>query len=362
MKIVTNAKELTDTIKDITRGVEQVQSLTLEATKGGLIVMAQNAGKIIALRIKDSKVEEKGAFTVKPEILLGLLKNRKELEMELKDNTVSFKVPSSKSYTGNFVTLPVDKIVMETEAANVNFSDEFVALLNLVVPAVSINDVHLGKMNPLPVFIKLSSKGAEFSCSNDSHLAYARSTSQKFKAEALMCLPAGTIPMVNSIAKNAAYKLAVTESSIFASNDTFRYRIPLEQFDQAISLDDAKGLIKQLKGEKSSGCITVKTPELAKTLDNLMSVYEENVPVEFLIKEGSLRVRTKTNYGSVSDTLKGKDSKDMKVAVNVHPQVLGDILLRIRGAAVTINVVPDKCLLLEATVDGIEYTYSCILL
>jgi len=361
MKIVVNAKELTDIIKDITKGVEQVQSLTFEASKG-LVVTAQNAGKVIALRVKDAKISEKGLFTVKPEVLVGLLKNRKELEMELKDACVAFKAPSSKSYSGNFVTLPDEKISMETEATNLNFTDEFIATLNTIVPAVSINDVHLGKMNPLPVFIKLSSKGAEFSCANDSHMAYARMSATKFKSDALMCLPAGTIPMMNSIAKNQAYKLSVTESSIFASNESFRYRVPLEQFDQAISLDDAKGLIKQLKGEKSSGCITVKTAELAKTLDNLMSVYEENVPVEFLIKEDSLRIRTKTNSGSVSDTLKGKDSKDMKIPVNVHPQVLGDILLRAKSPTITIMVVPNKCLMIETKVDGVEYIYSCILL
>lgn len=361
MKIVVNAKELTDVIKDITKAVEQVQSLTFEAGKV-LVVTAQNAGKVIAIKVKDAKILEKGAFTVKPEVLIGLLKNRKELEMELRDGSVSFKAPASKTYSGNFVTLPDEKVSLDTEATNLNFTDEFVAVLNTIVPAVSINDVHLGKMNPLPVFVKLSGKGAEFSCANDSHMAYGRTTAAKFKADALMCLPAGTIPMVNSIAKNAAYKLAVTESSVFASNDNFRYRIPLEQFDQAISLDDAKGLIKQMRGEKSSGCITVKAAELAKTLDNLMSVYEENVPVEFLVKEGALRIRTKTNSGSVSDSLKGKDAKDMKNAVHVHPQVLGDVLNRIKASSVTIYVVPDKCLMMETNVDGVEYLYSCILL
>lgn len=361
MKVTVSAKELTDAIKDIQKGIDQVQALTLSASKG-LTITAQNAGRVLAVRVKDAQVEEKGSFTVKPEILTGILKNRKDITLELKGNDVSFKAPSSKAYSGNFVTLPAEKVSVESESTDLDFSEDFVASLNTIVAAVSINDVHLGKQNPLPIFVKLSEKGAEFSCCNDSHIAYARTKKGKFKKDSLMCLPAGTIPLINALARNGTYKMAVTQASVFAANDAFRYRVPLEQFDQAISLDDAKGLLKQLKGEKVAGSIKVRVGDLSKTMDNLMSVYEENVPVEFLIKEGALRARTKTNYGSVADGIKGKDAKDMKSSVNVHPQVLNDILTRIKAEVVSVTVIGEKCLLIEANTDDVEYTYSCILL
>lgn len=361
MKVTANAKDLQDVIKDIARAVEQAPALTLEAGKC-LVVSAQNAGKSIAIKVKNSSVESKGSFSVKPEILTGILKNRKDINLELVDNEVSFKAPSAKGYAGKFTTLPTEKVDIESESTTLSFDDDFITALNSIISATSINDVHLGKMNPLPLFLKISSKGLEVSCCNDSHLAYARVPTSKFKSDALLCVPAGSIPLINSIAKNSSYKLAATESSLFALNDTFKYRIPLEQFDQAISIDDAKTLLKQLKSAKVAGTITVKADSLVKSIDNLLSVYEENAPVEFLIKKEALRLRTKTSYGEVSDQLKGNDCKDTSDIISIHPYILNDILSRIKAASVRLSVIKGKCLLLETKSDSIEYTYSCILL
>lgn len=361
MKVTLNAKELSDLIKDAQKAVDQIQFLTVEANKG-VVVTTQSTGKVIALRLSEAKVESPGVFTVKPEILTGILKNRKEIILELKDNSVSFKAPSSKGYAGSFVTLPVEKVAVETEQSTIDFSEEFVAALNTVVSAISLNDVHLGKTNPLPIFIRLSDKGTEFSCCDGSHFSYARTKAGKSKKDILMCLPAGTIPLVNALAKNGPYKLAVTDSSVFAANSVFRYRIPLEQFDQAITLDDAKSMLKQLRDVKVSGTILVRVADLKNTMENLMSVYEENVPVEFLVKDGALKARTKTDHGTVSDTLKGREAKDMKAPASVHPVVINDILNRLKGETVRLTVHSDKCLMLETSVENVDYVYSCILL
>ena len=117
----------------------------------------------------------------------------------------------------------------------------------------------------------------------------------------------------------------------------------------------------QKQSEKSLYLI-YRFPGLKETMENLMSVYEENVPVEFLVKDGALKARTKTDHGTVSDTLKGREAKDMKAPASVHPVVINDILNRLKGETVRLTVHSDKCLMLETSVENVDYVYSCILL
>lgn len=341
MKFSCATAGLASAINDVLKAVDKPELIYLNLSDK-LYITGTNSGKSVEV-CTDVTISKKGKIGVNASILQGILKARKEISLELVDDSkMKFGSPSSKSYSGDFVTVPFEEIEVELkegEGKSVSFTSEQLTLLNSTVSDVQLQQAYF--TDTLPIQITLGAKGTEIMSVDQFHLAYVSDKTTTSKKESTIRLPPNTFALISSTAKNQSYKLVMGDAVVYAYNKQFKYRLPLEQAESEVGEIDIKGAIKAFMADKQT-VVEVDKEELTNILDNAMSLYEQGVPIEIKVIKGKLQFKTKTNYGQVVDALKASVEKDSGKTYKCELSILLEIVGKQKGKTLKVHF-NDKC-------------------
>ena len=124
MKLTIDTKILIDTIKAMERALGTMEFVSLVASDKELILLAQNEGKSVSCSITQVSISAKGECTLPAPVFVGILKNRKEISLDLSKDKLYFKAGSSKDYAGHILVVPFQKIKLESGKVSIEFKDK----------------------------------------------------------------------------------------------------------------------------------------------------------------------------------------------------------------------------------------------
>lgn len=357
MKFVVDSKELEAVIKNMTKALGIFDTINVSADAKRLYLTAQASAKAASC-VVPATVEKPGQFAIQTSTLLGVTKGRNKVAMSLEKDVLKFKAESSKNYAGELVTLPFSELVVETEKASLELKEDSLAQLNDLISLVSITDVNLGNANLLPICIKIGSKGTEISCASRHHMVLAVDKQLKLDKDAEFVLAPDVIPSLTALAKNTSYKLSITDASVFATNAHFKARLALQQQDRFVTLAQVKAVAKAMQDNKADTKIEASSNAISETLDNILSIYEDNAVIDVTCDGKKLKLACKTKYGSVSDAIDG-ECKGSAKGYSLHPKIVQDLMTKCKNTTLTLSLVGSKAMTLAFEKNTAKVFMSC---
>ncbi len=363
MKAKITTSSIVTAIKEVQKVTNNAENLSFEFKKEGLSISSSASGRSIKLNVDGCEVEKPGKFTVKATVILGIMKNRKELELLMKnDNSVSFKsVGGKSSYTGEIILVPYEEVTIEPQDTNlVKLNSSSLGAVESLLGKVGIVSIYQTEV--IPLHISMSSNGMEASCYDNFHLAYSSDSELKAKQSQSFSLPPDTLSVINSQAKSKGYAMSIGESVIYAYNKDFELKLPLEQSDTQSGISMAEKFMKSVKEVKPNNVISADLSNVTTILDNVVSVHEAGVPLVITLKGDTLSFKLESAYGKVVDSLKVTVKAGKDAEYKCDPDTVADLLSKLKGKEVVLKFIKNRCLFIE-TKDEMKYSfYSCGLL
>ncbi len=362
MKAKINTSSVVTAIKEVQKVTNNAENLSFEFKKEGLSISSSASGRSIKLNVEGCEVEKIGKFTVKATVILGIMKNRKELELLMKnENSVSFKsIGGKSSYTGEIILVPYEEVIIEPQDTNlIKLNSSSLGAVESLLNKVGIVSIYQTEV--IPLHISMSSTGMEASCYDNFHLAYSSDSELKAKPQSFS-LPPDTLAVINSQAKAKGYSMSIGESVIYAYNKDFELKLPLEQSDTQSGISMAEKFMKSVKEVKPNNVISAGLEHVSTILENVVSVHEAGVPLVITLKGDILSFKLESAYGKVVDSLKVTVKAGKDAEYKCDPDTVADLLSKLKSKEVLLKFIKNRCLFIE-TKDEMKYSfYSCGLL
>lgn len=343
MQVTINVLQLTAEINTILKVVAS-NSISIKASEGVLEISATNKGRSLLKRI-ECDVKEEGEFTVEPNYLLGVIRNREEVTLHLTEGALVVK---SGRYKADVAILPYEKIFIEEPESNVeelDFTDSEISILLQLCNEVQLRSYQAEGQGALPIFIDIIDKGVTLTCLDKYHACQIKSKEITRSSKLSIVMQANTLGLLNDAASDGTYRVLLTESGLYADSDTFAFITPTEQVDaQMQNLQNFSGLIQRIKQQtKETSSVVVAKDQFISILENAYSVSEVGVPISLHTKKVKnkvvLSLGTKTSYGSAYEdiqcTLDGNE-----VDANFPADLLGEVADKFKGESLTLSILP----------------------
>jgi DNA polymerase III sliding clamp (beta) subunit (PCNA family) len=338
MRIKVDGNALIACVSQVVK-VTGSKHVSILAEDDELRVASAERGRTMVLRM-DAAVKEGGGVTMMPDTLIGVCRNRKEIELALSDDESKVTVKSGK-YEADLTVLPYEQIdVEEPEGLELSMEDAELKVLLDVCNAAQLAQPYKDGCPSLPLFIAFGEKGTHVASLDQFHAASVRTKQITREDEQELLVPAGTLSAVASAADGNTYRLVLADSVVFANNERFELILPLEQPEGSnLGLNNIKMLRDVIRNSDEVTSISVDREELDTILTNIYSVSESGVAISFTAKKGSLTVSSNTNYGSASETLDakvvGKGGK-----FQFTPGLIAEVFAKLRGDTIELNILP----------------------
>ncbi len=356
MKLKVQTEPFLTALKDVQR-IAPAEYINLEAEGKHLRLSAASTGASIIITVAGASIETKGTCAVPFATLEGVLKKRKEVSLELDGESLKFKASGATKYAGSLTAVPYVAVKITREEATLKLEEDTQAKISEILSNVALTSVNLKGQDILPITLRLSSEGIEAACASRNHMAYAVYKLKAFKKTKDFCLAPTLLPLIDTVSRKAAYKLAVTENSVYAENDTFQIRFATQQFDRYVTLESVKSFLANRK--KAEATVKAKTEDVLSTFQNMLSLYEQNSFIELVCKDSSVRISTKTRFGNAAENLAGSLKGSFKKPYGVHPKIFEDLLNKCKANNLKIGFHDGVALSLEQDKADVTYYYSC---
>lgn len=304
-----------------------------------IIVSGTERGRSLILRVP-AAVKKAGSVTVLPDTLTGVVAKRKEVVLELDDDESTLTVKSG-TYKASLTVLPYEPItVTEPEGFEFDTADAEMRVLLDLCNRAQMTQPYIEGSPPLPLLVRFSDKGTHVASLDQYHTASVRTKQITRDEEHDIVIPPGALASVTQAASGERYRIILSESVIYANNQTFELVMPLEQREgNNLGFTHIDKLQSVIKKEEAVTSVSIELAELDAILGNIYAVSEAGVPITFAYKKGQLTVSTSTNYGSASEQL------DAKVAgpageCKFNPSLLSETLRNVSGEQIELNFLP----------------------
>lgn len=356
MKVKVTTEHFINALKDVQK-VAPSETINITADKKTLSLSASSTGASISVVVVGAKVESKGHCAVPVATLEGVLKKRKDVVFELAKDELQFKAGSATGYAGKLTTVPYQEVKIEKEESTLKLDEETLSKISEIISHVALNSVNLKKQDILPICMRLSEDGIEASCASRNHMAYAHYKKKTFKKAHEFCVEPSILPLIESVSRKAAYKLAVTDNSVFAEGENFQIRFVTQQLDRFVKLETVKEFLKSRP--KAEATVKAKTEDVSSSFQNMLSLYEQNSFIEVTCKDNTLKVATKTKFGAASEGIKGETKGGFKKPYGVHPKVFDDLLIKCKASTIKLGFHDGSAISIEQSKADVNYSYSC---
>lgn len=338
MKIKINGVTLTNAIAQIVK-VTGAKHLSMKAEDDKLIISGSEKGRMLSMSI-EAAVKEEGGFTAIPDVLTGVVRSRKEVILT-KSADESMVVVRSGNYEAEITILPFEDIsIEEPSGVELDMADAELRVLLDVCNRAQLTAPYMEGSPSLPLHVNMSETGTHVASLDSYHIASVR-TKQVTKEEELdLILPAGALSMVTQASNGGSYRIILSESVVYADNETFKLSLPLEQAaGNNLGLKNVSMMNNAIRKSEEVTAVKVDLAELEAILNNIYAVSEQGVAIVFTVGKNELKVSTSTSYGSANDKLtaevKGKPNE-----YKFNPALVSEIFSKLSGDEVELNFLP----------------------
>lgn len=302
------------TIKTLQR-IAQVTSISVEVTKGNLLVTGTGNGNSCAINLP-CKVTEKSAatkFSIAADTLVNAVAKRKDIKVSIKETSV--QVASSR-YNVELLINQFEKIevIPDDVKANksLNLSSKFLDAIRTNLAKIELKPL-LSLYDYIPIGIKSTDEGTFVACFDTWQSAFFFDKELTGKLE--FTLPSNVFMTIAKEFKNQSYKLSITDSTVYAYNDNFELGIALTQTEgEQITLGHMLALYKSLKTDKSGVKIKLKTEGINQLIENAKAVYEKDSTFTFTTKGNKCKLELKSSFGNMSSMIMLEEAPDKDVS------------------------------------------------
>lgn len=296
-----------------------------------------------------------GAFGFAPEILAGLIRNRKDMEFSFNGTECHFKQVKGP-YKGHIVTQPItsdhesscESFLTGSKKVDSVLTAEVLTMLKAGLSATNVKDVY--QDTTLLSFVSLDKKGQLSISSFDSqHFGKFDMNTGVKNLQFRAALPASHFALIDQIAAGEDAKFSITNGSIRVDGKGFIIVLPATQADDShYSMVDA--FVASLS-KTVFKCGYVYS-QLSTLTDNLFTLYNANTSFVLSAKEAApaLTISFTTPSGTASDSIKVKSAKGNKAFnAGVDPRLFKDILFLARSLKEPELSITDNIVILQGT-------------
>jgi hypothetical protein len=193
----------------------------------------------------------------------------------------------------------------------------------------------------MPVAIRVTDKGTMMVCYDNWHMAYA--TSKKVTGKLQFSIPVSSLALLSKEFQGKSYKVHLTDSALYAYNDSFELALPLPQSDSqnVIPADEAFILAKSIRQQEGVK-VLLASEDIKAISSNMEAVYKKGEHIDFDIQKTECKVMLKSTHGKVVSSARCK--ADKAISFRTGFSFLKDTMLKVGGKKLEIQVVPDKML------------------
>lgn len=354
MQVTVSVKTLSKAISGV-KNLTGTEHLSLIADPAGLHVSGSGNGVNISLCL-EAEVRTNGKVTLDHQLLTGVIKGRNKVEMTLKAGDLSFKEAEGRSYSGSIVVLPFEDVMVQAATAKpIKISSDAQTTLSHAIDLVGLNNIYTD--DPMYVWVVSTKKALTVTCFDDFHMAHYHNPSVSL-GDVEFQLSLNTFKTLNTLSNGKSYKLELNDGTLTAFNESFKANMPLTQSESGMNADTVKNYLKQLK---TDGHFEVNRDQLITVLENAASAYEGNsTPLTISSNKERLELAIKGNYAKMKEVL--KTAHKVKKPVSCDPSLMLDILERIEGKEVKVELVSDKSMVVRQELHSATVVYACTLI
>lgn len=355
MKFSIPSKDLVTAVTSITK-ITGCKHISIYAEDGKLTLSGFERGRSMRKTLQVD-VEEEGGVTVMPDVLIGVIKGRTQLTVELcEDSHVKVR---SGSYSATIKVLPYEEVEIAAPESEQELSfveSELSALLDACNRA-SLSAPYLEGSPALPLLVRISEKGTHVAALDNHHASSVRTKFITLPEPVELLIPATALSTLSSVSSGSQFRVILAENALYADNSSFALLLPMEQVSSSgLGLAVLNDLIKRVKAENNVTEVSVKYNDLKNILDNVTAVSEPGVPLSLEVSGNTLKVGTETQYGSALEELACSTSGN-NVSVKLHTAMFLEMLDKVRASSVSIHILPNL-IYLQNTSSTVACLYS----
>ena len=319
MRIISNAKRLEDDLS-VMKKAALSNNLTIYVKDGVAYMRARGSKAFIQVDMPYvEEVEGTARVTVRGDILMGAVKGRGKVSLELKNGILEVtQLRKNSRYKASVTPMQLDTVTFPRK--NVEYTDVSAEISAAMAKGMERINIRNSASDDLIMFHIEVEKGLRMMASDGVCLAVYNARGD-FGDNRSFVISSEDLKIVQSLAAGEPYNLTHVEGITCAKGEAFTIQIPsvqTETFDQ---------LHRIIKSSPKKPTFTTTAEDLKNNLVNLCSVYDINSPLKIFGKKGdakNLRLRTESPYGVVQDSLKGEGTWEEDV--NLNPLLMRDCL------------------------------------
>lgn len=353
MNLTFDSKVVCNVIKEVLRvtGASTLEIGVVPSKKNSRIkIAAQGNGKSIVYYC-DAKVKTPGFFGCDANVLAGILKSRKMVNLIYEDNTVKFKEVGT-GYHGDFATTPIEESEMITPDSKTLVSKDLQKALKTIIPKISISDVHTAQ--PTYIMCKSTKRGTILASNDNIHLAYYENPELKSPRTLEFEVLRETLELLSSLSDGEVYELSFLENLIYAESPDWKITLPLSQPEGSATLGAIEKLIKD---KQPSISIKLNTEEFVGTINNMIPICDQASEIICKVSDGVMAISVVTSYGKLKNQISIRVKSSKPVEFKLDPLVISDLFNLIGNEEVTMHIIDKKMLWIKQGTDYFYVTY-----
>lgn len=336
-KSLTNAINKVTTVSAFSNSGENEKHHFIVASGGNLFVIGYSTETFICLKVSDVEVTSNGSVGFVPNILQGLIKNRKELSFEFEKGVLSISAVKGK-YNARMNTIAVTEdhtphiermLSTKSKTSGSSMSGPLLQEIRKGVKLADLKDYYNDEQ--ILCAIRVKEGLLDVSSHDNFHMAY-----YKTKVEAdnsfELAIPVTTFKLLDRFitdeGEDADFFLDSKHFRIVGS--TYMVSLPPVQVDEDY-FDRVPGYVKSLKNPM----VELKFEGAAiNTVDNMFTISDDDTRLSLSVKSnGAVGISLSTDNGKISDGFKSKSVKidgAEKVDFMIDPRIFADLFSKVR--------------------------------
>lgn len=295
------------------------------------------AAVIIPSKITNKEGEKK--FAIEPGTVMSAITKTKTVSIDVRESTIL--VSGQRHKLELVITAGEAEPVLPDDVKkgdSIKLSSEVIEFLRSNISDIELKPT-LETFSYMPVSVKVTEKGTAMVCYDNWHMAFA--VSKKVTGNLNFTLPATSLSLLVNEFKGKQYRVVLTESTLYAFNDSFELSLPLPQVDaqNVLPAEEAFQIAGQVR--KQQGVQVLLAVEDVQALAaNMEAVYKKGEHVTFNIEKDKCEMLLKSTHGKIKATARCKAQKAVKCKVGFV--YLRDTLSKVSGRKLEMVVVPDR--------------------
>lgn len=337
------------TVADFSKGNEDKAVHLIAAYKGALFLIGYSTETFSAFQIEGVKTSGDGSFAFTSKTLLGLIKNRAELEFKFDKGRLHFAAIKGK-YSGDIAAIatPPEAVILVNKSLKIEKQKTTTVtgdLLKVLREALkSCNLTNLFEVgDPINCQIRAKDGILDVSAYDNVHVAYFKSKIDS-KANFKMSLPINMFNLIDRFTSTEGEQVEfiLGSKAFVAFGDSYIISLPPVQVEDAV-YEMAINYIKMLKDPVAE---LVFKEDGIKTVDNMFTIADESSKLALTISnKGKAQISLSNDSGTIVDEFKTDakvKGKSDKLTAMIDPRVFGDLFGKCSGKEVPMTLYAGK--------------------